>query len=274
LSLSSIDELIQIYGSIMKPRRVQILKILMEKGQADINELKNILNIPLSSIYYDIEVLKNNGLIIKESTRVIITEKGRQIIDTLLRLNSQTHIHKKLELTINLLLLRPLIMPLVQLDSKILALFTLIITALSLTLSQILNLRLILITYVTSLTIPHVVTYISLPAYIGLLLCIYRLCGGVFISNVRLLTLLTSSLIPILTYPSIFGIVTQMLSLELSSVILLEVVKILLAVLSIVYSATVISVSTGKPIELIFMLETLLILVPGIVMYSIIISYV
>lgn len=272
--MSSIDELIQIYGSVMKPRRAQILKILMEKGQADINELKNILNIPLSSIYYDIEVLKNNGLIIKESTKVVITEKGRQVIDALLKLNSQTHIHKKLELTINLLLLRPLIMPLVQLDSKVLALFTLVITALSLTLSQILNLKLILITYVTNLTTPHIVTYISLPVYVGLLLCIYRLCGGVFIGNVRLLTLLTSSLIPILTYPSIFGIVTQMLSLELSSVILLEVVKILLAVLSIVYSATVISVSTGKPIELIFMLETLLILVPGIVMHSIVVSYV
>jgi len=50
---------------LMRPRRVRILRLLIEQGTMKISDIRRILNAPASSVYYDIEILRANGLVIK-----------------------------------------------------------------------------------------------------------------------------------------------------------------------------------------------------------------
>ncbi len=45
---------------ILKPRRIQILRLLLNQGTMRISDLRKVLNAPpVSSIYYDVEILRS-----------------------------------------------------------------------------------------------------------------------------------------------------------------------------------------------------------------------
>ncbi|WP_243665795.1 ArsR family transcriptional regulator [Vulcanisaeta sp. JCM 16159] len=66
---------------VLKPRRLQILRLLLNRGTMRISDLRRELNAPQSSIYYDVEILRANGLIIRDGPYVKITSKGRMLIE-------------------------------------------------------------------------------------------------------------------------------------------------------------------------------------------------
>ncbi|MGC9180626.1 MAG: ArsR family transcriptional regulator, partial [Vulcanisaeta sp.] len=97
---------------VLKPRRIQILKLLISQGTMRISDLRKALNAPASSIYYDIEMLRVNGFVIRDGPYVKITSKGRTLIervDELLSPNSDIkNPSAKTEELTDILLMRPL----------------------------------------------------------------------------------------------------------------------------------------------------------------------
>ncbi|GAB6943563.1 ArsR family transcriptional regulator [Vulcanisaeta sp. JCM 14467] len=258
---------------VLKPRRLQILRLLLSQGTMRISDLRKALNAPVSSIYYDVEILRANGLIIRDGPYVKITSKGRMIIeriDGLMGSGERTEdLGKRTEELTNILLMRPLTINMYRLGPNTLLIYSMVIIVLGLITAFFQNYELLLLVFVEGVNVmPVGITIISLLAYMGVALLIYRYLLGSEIVDARLLSGILTSLIPLSLYPTIMALLTPWLPPYPLSIVD-ALLKALLPLVSLVILATVLSMSSGKPMEYSLLFETLLLLIPSVIIYII-----
>ncbi|WP_069806488.1 MarR family winged helix-turn-helix transcriptional regulator [Vulcanisaeta thermophila] len=255
--------------SLLRPRRLKILQVLMEMGTLKISDLRKLLNIPTSSLYYDIEILRVNGMVVRDGPYVRITNKGRSIMEKLKSTASTNEElgETRIERVANIVLLRPLVMNLLRLGPGTLLIYSILLITFGLAVSLITGYKLILLLYVQGEpALTQGISAISLLTYIGVALLIYRYALGGIIVDLRLVSGVLASLIPLMLYPSIMAIISPVLPpLPLS--IIDPVLRVLLMLSSLFILATVLSVLTGKPVEYPLLYETLLLLIPTLIIY-------
>ncbi|MGC9152666.1 MAG: ArsR family transcriptional regulator [Vulcanisaeta sp.] len=256
---------------LLRPRRVQILRILMEQGTMRISDLRKILNIPASSVYYDIEILRANGLIIRDGPYVKITSKGRMLmekVDGLLSAGQgEERVGTRTEELTDILLMRPLTMNMYRLGANVLLLYSIVIITLGLVISFLQSYELFLLVFVEgSYLMPIGITVMSILAYIGIALFIYRYLLGSEIIDIKLLSGILTSLIPTMLYPTIITVITPWIPPFPLSIID-ALLKALLPLVSLIILATVLSISSGKPMEYSLLFETILLLIPSVIIY-------
>ncbi|GAB6947501.1 hypothetical protein JCM16161A_16310 [Vulcanisaeta sp. JCM 16161] len=258
---------------VLKPRRIQILRLLLSQGTMRISDLRRALNAPASSIYYDVEILRANGLIIRDGPYVKITSKGRTIIEKIEGLVSsdqetEDSSNRTEELT-NILLMRPLTINMYRLGPNALLIYSMVIIVLGLVTAFIQNYELLLLVFVEGVNaMPIGITIISILAYMGIALFIYKYLLGSEIVDIKLLSGILTSLIPLSLYPTIMTLLTPWLPPYPLSIID-ALLKALLPLISLIMLATVLSMSSGKPMEYSLLFETLLLLIPSVIIYII-----
>ncbi|MFB6470658.1 MAG: ArsR family transcriptional regulator [Vulcanisaeta sp. AZ3] len=264
------DDLDGISYILMRPRRIRILKLLVEQGTMKISDIRRALNAPASSIYYDIEVLRVNGLVIRDGSYVKVTNKGRILIE---RINgvvnpSQGGSSKTMELT-DTLLLRPMVINMYRLGPTLLLFYSMVIIVLGLVISFMQNYELLLLVFVEGVPmIPTDITIISMLTYLGIALFIYKYLLGSEIIDLRLLSGIFVSLIPVMLYPTIIALITPWVPPLLLSIID-ALLKALLPLGGLIILATVLSMASGKPTEYSLLYETLLLLIPSVIIYMV-----
>lgn len=156
---------------VLKPRRIQILRLLLNQGTMRISDLRKVLNAPpVSSIYYDVEILRANGLVIRDGPYVKITSKGRMIIEKieggLVSSDQETEDSgKRTEELTNILLMRPLTINMYRLGPNTLLIYSMVIIILGLITAFIQNYELLLLVFVEGMNVmPIGITIISLLA--------------------------------------------------------------------------------------------------------------
>ncbi|ADY01871.1 MAG: ArsR family transcriptional regulator [Vulcanisaeta sp.] len=256
---------------VLKPRRIQILKLLIGQGTMRISDLRKVLNAPTSSIYYDIEILRANGFVIRDGPYVKITSKGRTLIeriDELLSPNSDIkNPSAKTEELTDILLMRPLTINMYRLGPNALFIYSMVIIVLGLVTAFTQNYELLLLVFVESMySMPIDVTIISILAYLGISLFIYRYLLGGEIVDLKLLSGVLTSLIPISLYPTIMALITPWVPPYPLSIID-ALLKALLPLISLIMLATVLSMISGKPMEYSLLFETLFLLIPSVLIY-------
>ncbi|WP_054842736.1 ArsR family transcriptional regulator [Vulcanisaeta distributa] len=257
---------------VLKPRRVQILKLLLSQGTMRISDLRKALNAPASSVYYDVEILRANGLIIRDGPYVKITSKGGRMIiekiEGLVSSNQETEDSvKKTEEITNVLLMRPLTINMYRLGPNTLLIYSMVIIVLGLITAFTQNYELLLLVFVEGMNVmPIGITIISILAYMGIALFIYKYLLGSEIVDLKLLSGILTSLIPLSLYPTIMALLTLWLPPYPLSIID-ALLKALLPLVSLVILATVLSISSGKPMEYSLLFETLLLLIPSVIIY-------
>ncbi len=254
---------------LLRPRRVQILRLLISQGTMKISDIRKLLNAPASSLYYDVEILKANGLIIRDGPYVKITSKGRTLIeraDGILAQGSREPSTKSEELT-NILLMRPLTINMYRLGPNALLIYSTIMIVLGLVVAFMQGYELLLLIFVESnYLVPIGITTISILAYLGIALFIYRYLLGSEIVDLKLLSGILTSLIPMSLYPTIMTLITPWVPpLPLS--IIDALLKSLLPLASLIVLATVLSIASGKPMEYSLLFETIFLLIPSVIIY-------
>ena len=261
---------------LTKPRRMQILRLLMEQGTMRISDIKKILNAPASSVYYDVEVLRANGLVIKDGPYVKITTRGRELMEKLGGVlgNSQwgTNSTSRISKVVDALLMRPIIINMYRLGPNTLFLYSIIIVTLGLVMAFAQGYELVLLVFMEGLNfMPISITVASILTYIGVALFIHKYLLGSGIVDQRVLSGVVASLIPISIYPTIMALITPWTPpLPLS--IIDSLLKALLPLASMIILATVLSISSGKPMEYPLLFETLLLLIPSLIIYIVLIK--
>lgn len=264
---SNFDDLSYI---LMRPRRVQILRLLVEQGTMKVSDIRKALNAPASSIYYDIEVLRANGLVIKDGPYVRITNRGRVIverIDGILSPAQEGGGASKAEEFTDIVLLRPIVVNMYRLGPSLLLFYSVSILILGLLMAFMQNYELVLLVFVAGLSsMPVGITILSILAYLGAALFIYKYLLGSEIVDLRLLSGIFASLIPLSLYPTIMALITPWTPpLPLS--IIDALLRALLPLGSLVILATVLSMLSGRPMEYSLLYETLLLLIPSVLIY-------
>ena len=254
---------------LMRPRRVQILRLLIEQGTMKISDIRRILNAPASSVYYDIEILRANGLVIKDGSYVKITSKGRELVERLDGIlgSMQESRRSRTEELADILLMRPIVISIYRLGPAMVFLYSVIIIVLGLVMAFMQGYELMLLVFVEGISfMPVSITVISVLAYVGIALFIYKYLLGNEIIDLRLLSGVFASLIPTSIYPTIMALITPWVPpLPLS--IIDPLLKALLPLASLIILATVLSMLSGKPMEYSLLFETLLLLIPSVIIY-------
>jgi len=242
------------------------MRLLLERGVISISELRSILKSSTSSLYYDIEILRINGLVMKLDGSLRITERGRAVME---RMSALFHEGRRGgELWGKLaaaLLLKPLVVYMLRLGPNTLLLYSVLIIIMGASIALMRNYGMVLLLYLQSL--PTYTVTLSLLAYMGISLAIHKYAlKGSYVDS-RVMGAITASLIPTTLYPGL-TLLTELLSPLMQYVINLAL-ELIMTILSLIILATAMALTTGKPIEYVFLIETLTLLLPSGVSYII-----
>ncbi len=256
-------------GVILKPRRLRILRILRERDFMKISELRDILGIPISTLYYDLEILRANGLIEKNDNYVRITERGKELIDELKEAAEESIRDGLGDKLTNILMLRPFVMPLLNLPLGESLIFSMAITILGLYLALTSNLRMIYLTFAYSPS-PHAVlisVIASVSSYFITSLLIYKfaLKGRLGLGFLRSTFL---ALIPVALYPSLSRLLYALNAIAPMAYTLLDAsLKALMPLITAMILSNAFSVMTGRTGEHTLVLTMSFIAAPSYALY-------
>ncbi|WP_243665794.1 hypothetical protein [Vulcanisaeta sp. JCM 16159] len=163
--------------------------------------------------------------------------------------------------------MRPLIINMYRLGPNALLIYSMVIIVLGLVTAFIQNYELLLLIFAEGMnSMPVGVTIISVLAYLGIALFIYRYLLSSEIIDLKLLSGILTSLIPISLYPTIMALITPWLPPYPLSIID-ALLKAFLPLISLVILSTVLSMSSGKPMEYSLLFGTLFLLIPSVLIY-------
>jgi len=257
---------------ISRPRRLRILKAIYVSSKSLV-ELEKELNIPLSILLYDIETMRLQGLVTRIGSNVLLTDRGRNVVDALRGMNIDEEkplgsLHK----LINYLSLRPIGVYLHQVESRILLIYSLLILALSSIIMYMSGIKLLFLLPTTDVFIPQYVTIISIILFIIINVMILRTLMPLH-DMIYWVTYSLASLIPLFTASTIYSL-AYILGLMYNPLIaaIVYTVSYLSTVVSISLLSTLVSLETSLSTEIVFTIYVFVMFVPNVLLYLILSS--
>ncbi|MFP3177767.1 MAG: hypothetical protein RXO22_07280 [Thermocladium sp.] len=257
---------------ISRPRRLRILKAIYASSKSLV-ELEKELNIPLSILLYDIETMRLQGLVTRIGSNVLLTDRGRNVVDALRGMNIDEEkplgsLHK----LINYLSLRPIGVYLHQVESRILLIYSLLILALSSIIMYMSGIKLLFLLPTTDVFIPQYVTIISIILFIIINVMILRILMPLH-DMIYWVTYSLASLIPLFTASTIYSL-AYILGLMYNPLIaaIVYTVSYLSTVVSISLLSTLVSLETSLSTEIVFTIYVFVMFVPNVLLYLILSS--
>ena len=272
--MRDVDDIGDLAIVLSRQRRLEIMRILMERGSMDVAELRRALGVPLSTLYYDIEVLRANGLVMKVDGAVALTSRGRALMERLMQMLGPQQPGRPVRLgqLADIVMLRPLVVYLARVDPLILAVHAVTIILAGSLMAMLRGFDMSILLFFKGLNAPYTIAA-SVLAYVGISIAVFKGLSGGEPVDVGLVSMILTSMTPPMLYPSIDYALGLLRSVEAAHYISVALWALLPAI-SIIMLATYYSIRSGRPIEITALALTLSILLPSTLTYLFIVNYV
>lgn len=257
---------------VSRPRRLKILKSIYTSAKSLV-ELERELNLPLSILLYDIETMRLQGLVAKIGSQVILTDRGRNIVNALKDMNIDEDkplgsLHK----FINYISLRPIGVYLHQVEAKILLLYSILILSISISIMYMSGVKLLFLLPTTDAMLPQYITIVSIISFVLANVIILRIMMPMH-HVLYWVTYSLASLIPLLSASTVYSL-AYALGFMYDPVIaaMIYTIGYLSTVTSISLLSTLVSLETSLSLEVVFTIYIFIMFVPNVIAYFLVMS--
>jgi len=265
VSLSSI------YLAISSERRLGILAALRQSRCLSFEELSRQLNLDIATLLYEVNLLQHGGLVSTCEGSVCLTDRGQYVIskiisldqDLLSRISSRNSILRRF---FNFITFKTLAVYIAA-SGSLSILPLILLSFLGLSLFYKFKINLILLVPLEFHTF-NIMTVISSPIilFIYFTLLSWIISRKVLIIQSLEATLFTICIISLNTL--VYYILIVIIGINTITLMLLEAMKLIIATIAIISTSTLISYYIGRTYESIFLIESLTLLIPCLILYA------
>ncbi len=230
---------------MVKKRHLAMLSLLSEVGVAEIDEVRRMMNMPVSTLFYDVRLLERLGLIRRRGGLLMLTSEGRRLVELFgsHRLKYRTH-----NILFDLLVMKPLIIYLLLLPGRAMALIGAALLSMWMYLTHVNGLYMLYLVYFG----PPFENPLREVEYLGPIITPVSLAVAALVlakvtGNTRDFRGPTVGFLPILVYPSL-----MVLLKPVATALVLDMLRFLAMLASSVTSAIVVSFNRGSKLETAF----------------------